>query len=50
MKTFFFLTIAAFDLKVVDGDNLLSLFIVVYSNGDSELILTYFTKRSNFVS
>ena len=51
MKTFFFkTTIEAFDLKVVDADNSLSLFTVVYSNGDSELTLTYFTKRSNFVS
>ena len=43
-------TIAAFDLKVVDADKSLSLFIIVYLNGDSELTVTYFTERSNFVS
>ena len=43
-------TITAFDLKVVDVYNSLSLFIIVNSNGDSELTLTFFTKRSNFVS
>ena len=32
--------IAAFDLKVVDADNSLSLFAIVYSNGNSELTLT----------
>ena len=49
---FFYLkkTFAVFDLKVVDVYYSLSLFIVVYSNGDSELTLTFFTKRSNFVS
>ena len=32
--------ILAFDLKVVDADDLLSLFVIVYSNGNSELTLT----------
>ena len=43
-------TIAAFDLKVVDADIKLSLFIIIYLNGDPALTLTYFTERSNFVS
>ena len=36
--------IAAFDLKVVDADDSLGLFVIVYSNGNSELtlILTFF--------
>ena len=34
-------TIAAFDLKVVDADDSLSLFVIVYSNGTSELTLTF---------
>ena len=47
---FFKKTFAAFDLRVVDADILLSLFIIVYLNGDPALTLTYFTERSNFVS
>ena len=43
-------TIAAFDLKVVDADIKLSLFIIIYLNGDPALTLTYFMERSNFVS
>ena len=54
MKTIVFFkkktTIAAFDLKVVDADIKLSLFIIIYLNGDPALNLTYFTERSNFVS
>ena len=36
--------IAAFDLKVVNADDSLGLFVIVYSNGNSELtlILTFF--------
>ena len=32
--------IAAFDLKVVDADDSLSWFVIVYSNGNSKLTLT----------
>ena len=33
--------IAAFDLEVVDADDSLSLFVIVYSNGNSGLTLTF---------
>ena len=47
MKTDVFLKIkiknpiAAFDLKVVDADDSLSFFVIVYSNGNSELTMTF---------
>ena len=42
-------TIAAFDLKVVDADDSLSLFVIFHSNDNSELTLTLLPVSEVFI-